>query len=93
MPEQVYCAAYFVILIFFQNPVYIYVSLSKLPSTTLAYVSYLLDRVSQAAFLVLWLMFADRFGRKTVLSDDIVSTALNVATHCQVQRLVCRHIL
>jgi len=59
LPEQKWCFAYFIILILYQNPVYTVVTFLNTPTSGAVYASYFLDRFSQAAFLVLWLLFGD----------------------------------
>jgi hypothetical protein len=67
LSEQLWLIGYFILLILFQNPVYIVIVWfhNPPPSPGAAYGSYFITNLAQSGLFILWLLFADTLHRKT----------------------------
>lgn len=66
LSEQKWLIAYFILLIMFQNPVYIVIVwFNPPPHPGAAYASYFFNDFSQSGLFILWILFADSLHRKT----------------------------
>lgn len=63
LPEQYWVIYYLIALILFQNPVYCVICWVNDPEPIAVYSYYIVDSLSQAAFYVIWLLFADGLQR------------------------------
>lgn len=86
LAEQKWILCYFLALILYQNPVYCVLVYVDHPSPSAVFASYIFDYFGQAAFLVIWLLFADGFSRKKhycyFYTSKIIFGVLIVALQC-----------
>jgi hypothetical protein len=66
LSEQKWLIGYFILLILFQNPIYIVIVWFNPPPTpNAAYASYFFNNFAQSGLFILWILFADSLHRKT----------------------------
>lgn len=64
LPEQRWLIYYLLAVILFQNPIYCIVSRLENPSAASVYACYVLDALSEATLITIWLLFADGLSRQ-----------------------------
>lgn len=64
LPEQRWLIYYLVAVILFQNPIYCVVSRLENPPSGAVYACYVLDALSEATLITIWLLFADGLSRQ-----------------------------
>ena len=67
LPEQRWLIVYLILVILFQNPIYVVIDWYKSAPAApgIAYASYVLNYLGQSGLFVLWLFFADSINRKS----------------------------
>lgn len=63
LTEQKLCVAYFIAVLFAQNPIEIGMVFSNQTSAVSSYSAYIMDQLSQAILFVIWLAYADKIHR------------------------------
>jgi hypothetical protein len=64
LPEQRWLIYYLLAVICFQNPIYCIVSRLQNPSPAAVYSCYVLDALSEATLITIWLLFSDGLSRQ-----------------------------
>ena len=64
LPEQRWLIYYLLAVICFQNPIYCVVSRLENPSAAAVYSCYVLDALSEATLITIWLLFSDGLSRQ-----------------------------
>jgi hypothetical protein len=64
LPEQRWLIYYLLAVICFQNPIYCVVSRLENPSPAAVYSCYVLDALSEATLITIWLLFSDGLSRQ-----------------------------
>jgi hypothetical protein len=66
LSEQIWCLFYLIALICLINPIFCVIIWLDNESPLTVFVFYIFDAMANSSFIVVWLMFADNIGRKSV---------------------------